>query len=371
VTAKRKDITRDLLQELYIHKNLSVYKMAPILHCHPATLSKKLHKYHISIKHPVKKINLAKNELKELYFTKKLSTYKIAKLLNCSVKTISNKMRKYNFKGRPVSKPPIDEEILLNEYSNKRLSLKEIGIRHNLTASGVLKRMRKFNIPTRDSWETNTGIKIPFKGTLEEKAYMTGFRLGDLGVRQSSKKTKMITVGSNTTKNEQVVLIKNLFKKYSKVWVSKPNLIGVINISTILHPSFSFLLPKNDNIEKWIRANDKTMRAFTAGYIDAEGSFGIYNKRAKFRLGSYDKNILKQISVWLKNHRMKTIFVLERKKKLGQNKDFWRITINDAKSLLILHELIFPYMKHKKRKMDLKAAKQNVVSRLRSGTIRI
>ena len=86
-----------------------------------------------------------------------------------------------------------------------------------MSPSGVLKRTRKLNIHLRESWDTNTGIKKPFTGNLVEKAYMIGFRLGDLGICESSPRTKMILVGTNTTKNDQIELVSNLFKKYSSV----------------------------------------------------------------------------------------------------------------------------------------------------------
>jgi hypothetical protein len=240
-----------------------------------------------------------------------------------------------------------------------------------MTASGILKRMRNFNIPLRDSWEANTGKKLAFNGSLKEKAYMIGFRLGDLGIRQSSPKTKMILVGTNTTKNDQIILVKNLFKKYSKVWVSKPNKIGVMSFSTILHPSFLFLLPKSKNIEKWILLSNTNMAAFVGGYIDAEGSFGIYDKRSRFRLGSYDKEILEQIHTWLKIHKIKSIYILERQKRVGQNNDFWRITINDSKSLAVLHKLVFLYLRHSKRRSDFTKVMENINSRVQNGTIQL
>ena len=181
----------------------------------------------------------------------------------------------------------------------------------------------------------------------------------------------MIVVGSSTTKKEQVTLIKNLFNKYSKVWISKPNNVGVINVSTILHPSFSFLLPKSINIEKWIVSNDTNMAAFVGGYIDAEGSFGVYNKRSRFRLGSYDNKILKQIHTWLRKFNIKSIYILERQKKVGQNCDFWRITVNEARSLMKLYRIIFSYLKHSKRKADFIKVIKNINLRAQNGTIQL
>lgn len=371
MTAKREDITASILRELYFGKNFSTRQIGEILKCHPATINKKLHGCGITIKNPNKKVELNESKLINLYIKEKLSTYKIAALVGCNVRTVANKMKAYKVKARSIKKGFISKNRLIDLYQNKRLSLKKIGVMYKMTSSGILKRVKKYRIPLRRSWETNTGTKLPFEGTFEEKAYMIGFRLGDLGVRQSSERTKLIIVGSNTTKHEQVTLIKGLFNKFSKVWVSSPNLIGVMSVSTILHPSFSFLLPKNDQVEDWVRLNNNYMRAFVAGYIDAEGSFGIYNNRAKFRLGSYDKNILKEIYKWLKSQRIKSLFELERKKKLGQNQNFWRITINEAGSLLLFCKTFRQHIKHKKRREDLKRAIENINLRQRNGTIRL
>ena len=113
------------------------------------------------------------------------------------------------------------------------------------------------------------------------------------------------------------------------------------------------------------------MAAFVGGYIDAEGSFGIYDKRSRFRLGSYDKEILEQIHTWLKIHKIKSIYILERQKRVGQNNDFWRITINDSKSLAVLHKLVFLYLRHSKRRSDFTKVMENINSRVQNGTIQL
>lgn len=299
-----------------------------------------------------------------------MSTYQIATFKGCSIRTITNRMKAYGIKGRPIKKPDIKKETLIRLYHDDRLSLKKIGDLYDMSPSGILKRMRKNQLDLRNSWDTNiNNPKKPFTGSDEEKAYIIGFRIGDLGVRLSSKRTKNIRVNSNTTKNDQAELIMNMFNKYSDVWISKPNWRGVISTSTILHPSFSFLLTKEDMIEKWIRIDDRLMSAFVAGYIDAEGSFGIYNNRGRFRLGSYDKGILSEITSWLRKLGMTAILCLERKQNVHQRQDFWRITINERLSLSKLFSLILPYMKHQKRIRDFSNVNKNVISRLRNGKI--
>ncbi len=281
-------------------------------------------------------------------------------------------MKKVGICTRSIKKANIDEKILSNLYLEKRLSLKKIGNLYNMSASGILKRMRKLKLPTRNSWETNIiHAKKPFLGSNEEKAYLIGFRIGDLGVRLSSKQTKNIRVNSNTTKKEQAGLIRGLFENYSDVWISKPNNSGVISTSTILHSSFSFLLPKADLIEKWIKINKHYMSSFVAGYVDAEGSFGIYNNRARFRLGSYDRNILTDITGWLRGFGINTLLYLERKQSEKLNHDFWRLTVNEGRSLIELYDLIYYRLKHDKRRRDFYKAKENIERRSRDGTILI
>lgn len=307
--------------------------------------------------------------LKELYLEKNLSTYKIASLLRCDPKTVWNRLRKYNLKTRPVQKKWIAKEILFDLYINKKFSLKKIGKIHHMSASGILKRARKLKILTRTSWETNTGYKKPFLGPLAEKAYLIGFRLGDLGVRMPSSRTKLVLVGSNTTKREQAVLIKQLFDKYSKVWTSQSE-SKTISVSTLLHQSFNFLVPKEDAIERWISDKRKLMYSFIAGYVDAEGSFGIYNNRGRFRLGSYDRQILDQIHHFFLQERLRSTLSLERKKRKGQNKDFWRLIINEAVSLNMLFNRIYKLLRHRKRKTDFERVAENVYFRLNNGRIR-
>lgn len=362
-------ISKSYLRKLYLQNNLSIYQIAPLLNCYPSTVAKKLHEFNINIKPHSEKIKISKKELENLYIKKKLSTYKIAKILNCTVMTIRKRMQKYRIVVRPLKKVFIEKNTLENYYLKNKLSLSKIGKIYNINAVAVLKKIRKYRIPLRKSWETNTiHIKKPFSGSIEEKAYLIGFRLGDLGVRQKSTKTYSVLVGCNSTKIEQINLIKSLFEKYSHIWIST-NSKGVTSVTTLLHPSFSFLIPKQDNIESWIINHTKYIMAFIAGYTDAEGSIGVYAGRAKFRLGSYDFQILKQITEELKKRNIRAILKLEvpkgfiNKQGVINNGDFWRITVNEKQSLFKLFNLLLPYMKHEKRINNLVEAKNNIIQR--------
>jgi hypothetical protein len=74
--------------------------------------------------------------------------------------------------------------------------------------------------------------------------------------------------------------------------------------------------------------------------------------------------------LWFKNHGIKPVFAFE-KKKPGQNKDFWRITVNEARSLLVLNREFYNRIRHKKRLSDLERVIENINSRLKNGTIQV
>lgn len=332
-------VSKSYLTKLYLKDNLFSTQIASIINCDPSTVLRKLHEFGILIKPPAEKIRISKQELQDLYYRKTLSCNKIAKHFNCSIKTLRKRVRKYGILLRPNKKVIISKKTLENHYHKEKLSLREIGDLYNLVPAAVLRKMRKFNIPLRTSWEANIIYpKKPFAGSLQEKAYLIGFRLGDLGVTQKSKRTNSIIVKSNTTKIEQVTLMKNLFSQYSHVWISGPNAKGVFYFTTLLHPSFDFLVPKNDCIPDCIKNDIKPSLAFIAGYTDAEGSIGIYDGRAKFRIGSYDIGILKQIHKSFGELGVRSTLRLEQlkgfidKRGIIYNGNFWRVCVNEKTS---------------------------------------
>ena len=137
-----------------------------------------------------------------------------------------------------------------------------------------------------------------FSGKLIEKAYIIGFRLGDLGVRKIYPNSKTITVASGSTIKEQIDLIDSLFKDYGKVRI-KTAKNSKINIWVALNESFDFLLSKE--IPVWVERDKKLFLSFLAGFTDAEGNIGIYNKQAVFQMGNYNKKILLFINKNLNN----------------------------------------------------------------------
>ena len=248
--------------------------------------------------------------------------------------------------------------------------MREIGEKLGCVPAAIQKKMKKYGIKARNCWEANVVHKREnFSTNKQEKAYLIGFRIGDLNVKQRSINS-FIVIKSNTTKKEQIQLKKQLFGKYGPIWISRSkNNQDVYHFSTSLNNSFSFLLKKHRFIPEWILEKDCYFFSFFAGYTDAEGSIGIYNNMAKFRVGSYDKDLLKQIHKRLLNLKIKNSFLLETRagtsyKGIKLNGDFWRISVMDKWAVFSCLSRLMPYLKHGKRIKRAKLAISNVLQRI-------
>jgi len=203
------------------------------------------------------------------------------------------------------------------------------------------------------------------------QAYLIGFRIGDLRVRKFYKNSETIHVDCGSTRREQIELVEKLFDKYGRVWISKPNKKGVIQVECFLNNSFEFLLKIDQNsIPSWIMNNKLYFANFLAGFTDAEGSIFISQNKAFYALGNYNLKLLRQMkkSLMLFGVESRKITRSVRKGFIAShgykyNSDYWTISISRKKELMKLFTLIEPLLKHAKRIKDLKAAKDNIVLR--------
>jgi hypothetical protein len=135
--------------------------------------------------------------------------------------------------------------------------------------------------------------------------------------------------------------------------------------------SFRFLREKyGEEIPAWIRGCEATA-AFAAGYIDAEGSFAVYEGRARFKLDSYDRVVLTWLDEWC--HGIGVSSKLRRVAQAGDprpdqppyGRDLWRVNANDALGIVRLIATLDPYMSHAQRRADAEKARDNIIKRLR------
>lgn len=360
-------------------------KVAKKIHCDPTTIQRMLRKYGIksrTLSEAAREIFISKQVLKKLYYGKGFSTGKIGQLYNCSHATVLNMMKAYRLRRRSrlgTRKPVIIQKGTLKElYSDKKLSQLQIAQKMNCSRCAIGKLMEKYKIASRTLSESRMKYpKYDFSGNLLEKAYLIGFRLGDLRVIPAKLQ---IQVDCSTSVLAQTELMKNLFRRYTKVIIRQSRFIKkqlITDIRCLLNKSFEFLLPKQDKIEVWILKNKKSFFSFLAGYIDAEGHIFVRLPQksktpiAGLQVQSYDKNILHQIWKRVNESDIKCPKPLlakpkgyEAKPGFKNKKDMWRLSVNRKDALLSLFINLKPYIKHAKRKQDLCSALRNIQSRL-------
>ncbi len=272
-------------------------------------------------------------------------------------------------------------KVLIPQKSLKYLYLKKyksaayISRLYNCTAMTVRARLKEFGIPLHSFAASRMHYKkYDFSGDLIEKAYLIGFRLGDLNVYQKSKISESIVARCNTTQIVQIRLIKKLFSKYGRVTISHG--VYSTNVNCYLNMSFKFLLSNIKDVPVWIKQDKKVGMAFIAGYTDAEGNFLLNQAKARFKIDSYDKEIILWIASFLEKRGIRTkAWCIARSGALRRggyklNNDLWRININEAFSLLRFIQYIKIFTKHKTRLKHMIICEKNIMERIKRKSIK-
>ncbi len=263
----------------------------------------------------------------------------------------------------------ISKNLLQRLYIKENLTPFKIGEKVGCSFKTVRNRLREHGIPFKDpAFARMTYPKKDFDGTLSEKAYITGFRIGELNVYQKSPHSYTVVVRCHTTQKQQVEVMKYLFGKFGQVSISSNN--GHFQVNCFMNKSFSFLLKKDDSAWDWVKNSDENVIFnFIAGYSDAEGNFIINQGRARFKIDSYDASILNWIASWLNiqgiNAKLRIIYKKGEKvpNQVPFPKDLWRLNINDMNSLQTFLIKLIPSLKHKHRIFQAKESLANILKR--------
>lgn len=371
-------LDKDKLEYLYIKEKLSISQIAKKFSLSKTPIHRMLHEYMIPVrtsKEASIKVSATRKQLTNWYLKDKFSMFQIAEKLGCTHSAIVYKFQKFGIKSRGhlgLTKPiKLTKDGFEYLYYKRGLSLKKISNIAHCSESGLERRFKTYNLKSRTTQNRTTRIKkFDFSGDLIEKAYLIGFRLGDLNIM---KRVSVTQVRRSTTHTAQTRLIKNLFIPYTTPTISKANR-GTTEIVCLVNKSFNFLLPKEDKIPKWILANKKTYWSFFAGYVDAEGCFYLQKPHANgkiwssgFEVQSQQKGIIK--SLWQNMPKNKIVSPVPRvSRKAGSvdkrgtinNKDMWRININRKKSLSNFIYYIEPYLKHQEKINKIIKIKENL-----------
>ena len=190
-----------------------------------------------------------KTQLIELYVKQGLSTDAVAKVLGCNHATVLNYLKKYEIPRRSRlgnrKAVRIAKETLIDLYQNQKLTQKQIAHKFNHSRYGVQRWMKIYGIKSRNDSESHTRYpKHNFSGDLAEKAYMIGFRLGDLNVMQVKN---LVQVRVSSTIPAQIQLFKNLFAGYGHIHIRKfirgSTGVEIIDAITLLNKSFKQIFP--------------------------------------------------------------------------------------------------------------------------------
>lgn len=318
----------------------------------------------------MKRLNISGEQLKNMYENENLTTFQIADKMGCCQATIWKKLKEFNIKSKlpGVKRVNISKEQLENFYIMKKLSTWKIEKETGIPRGTIHRKLKEFKIETRDRSTSHIiHEKFNFSGDLIEKAYLIGFRMGDLGVRKQYPNSKTICVASGSTINEQIELINNLFKNYGKVWISKSK-NNKINMQIILNESFEFLLSKD--YPDWVNQNKETFFSFLSGFTDAEGNIGVYNNMARYSLGNYDSKTLLIIHKKLNQYAIECLkpYPDKRKGKLNSQgyaykQNYWHLRIHNKEQLNKLFKEIVPHLKHKNKVKALNKAISNINQR--------
>lgn len=282
-------------------------------------------------------------------------------------------MKKYGIVTRMQS-PNVSEHDLRRLYFEEKLTQAEIAIQLGSSQGAIYRLMKKLGITTRNHLESKLSKhqtqRAAFNGDLCEKAYLIGFRTGDLHVWIRDKNSQTIRVMTNTTKEEQRKLFLTLFEHYGHVYISPRSKTGATSMAAYLDMSFDFLLPRHEYIPEWILEHPENFFAFFAGYCDAEAHIGVHGGYAVFKVDSYDKGILFQsYDVLLAQEiKLQTPKICRKQGHIGTNgfacrADMWRLMTNGKSTLLALFGRLRPYMKHPKRIQDMQTAIENIAER--------
>ena len=290
--------------------------------------------------------------------------------MDCCQATIWKKLKEFNIIPRVAGPKRVNltKDQLKGLYLDKKLSTWQIEKKLKIPRGTIHRKLKEFDIETRDRSDSHIIYqRKDFSGDLVEKAYIIGFRIGDLGVRKIYPNSKTICVASGSTIREQIDLMESMFKNYGNVWI-KTSKNGKINLQVALNDSFKFLLTKE--VPSWIFKNKKHFFSFFAGFIDAEGHIGVYKETARFSLGNYDSGLLIKIHNQLKKYRIhcREPYSDNRKGKLNSQgypyrENYWNLRIHRKDELSKLFKEIKPHIKHPNKVKALNNAILNIECR--------
>lgn len=198
-----------------------------------------------------RRVNLSSDELHELYVRQGKTMNEIAAQFGVGASSVRRRLHELGIVARPRGPKGAKESasLTLSEldlrglYLEQRLSIPQIAELYGCANETIRQRLLKHHIPIRSFSQAHLvqhGTIDEYKdfdGDEREKAYLVGFRLGDLHVRREKASSELITISCGSTIFEQIELIRELFAPFGHVGVSKAfrfDLRGLSNIGFVV-----------------------------------------------------------------------------------------------------------------------------------------
>ena|SRR5579859_327657 len=314
--------------------------------------------------------DIAAADLVRLYCDEGLSLGEVARRLGWSPSAIYSRLIALGIARRTAwahNAVEADTSEMRRLYLDEGLSLSAIAARNGCALTTIWRRLQAAGVACREGGSEPKYAWTDFSGDVVEKAYLIGFRLGDLNVEVEGS---TIVVKCTSTRSEQIVLFRQLFEPYGHVYTDEATLARrkrqSIGMSARLNMTFDFLLPKQDAVPEWVLANNSSFFAFFAGYIDAEGYFRTYLVRnqpkplACLEIRSYDAVLLTQLRNGLCERgiacapaRVRVQAGYTNRAGVRSNRDLWGLGVHRKDSLRHLFTMIEPHLKHARRRRDM------------------
>ena len=322
-----------------------------------------------------KKISIPEKTLRQLYEVKGLSRAKIAEIYDCTIWTVRKLMREYSIKPRRREEQRrgcnLPKETLRQLYAE--MSAPEIGEICGCSKYSVYSLMEKYGIERRTQAQAKlmNSRRKPCDLTFDEKVYFKGITIGDLTVYLPRKSSSTLIVSCHSTKQEMIDLVRHLFNPYGacNIWQDSRQ----IYIRCLLDAESWWWLYEAWEKKAFEEEDLKDVHRFfkaAAGYLDAEGSFGVYDGKARFQLASQDVEVIFQLYY---SFRRQGIEFPEPRVTMpagfvhgygGVNrKDMWRLSTANKAALCKLIVKVGPLLRLPKRISDVKAAATNLLER--------
>ena len=134
-------ISKKILEDLYLNKKLSTYKIAKRLNCNPSVIQKRLKEHGIKARNPKKRIDIPESKLYDLYVKQRLSVTDTAQKLGISHCATYYKLKKNGIEPRKKNILKIKKEELYNLYIKENLSSQKIAERFNSNKTSVFETL--------------------------------------------------------------------------------------------------------------------------------------------------------------------------------------------------------------------------------------